>query len=104
MESLLTKCKESIKANKQKTQALTETKENLASTLGEKEQEIQTLRGKISEFEAFKKKAQAEEIQIAETKMVMHQVSWWWARWHAHLVFLITARFSVCTRTHALVT
>ena len=30
----------------------------------------------VKDFEAMKEKAREEELQIAETKMVMHQVSW----------------------------
>ncbi len=70
----MTKCKESIKANKQKTQALTEVKESLSAQLSEREAEAADLRAKVIEFEAFKAKAREEELQIAETKMVMHQV------------------------------
>ena len=74
LEALLTKCKESIKANKQKTQALTEVKENLATTLGEREKECESLKAQVKDFEARQAKAQEEELQIAETKMMMHQV------------------------------
>ena len=66
LEALLTKCKESIKANKQKTQALTEVKESLSVQLSEKEKEC-------AELTAFRDKAKQDELQIAETKMVMHQ-------------------------------
>lgn len=70
----MTKCKESIKANKQKTTALTEVKENLSKDLAERDEECSKLKKKVEEFELWHKKAQEEEIQIAETKMVMHQV------------------------------
>ena len=75
LESLLTKCKDSIKANKQKTQALTEVKESLSAQLSEREAECEAARAKLKEFEDRSSKAREEEIQIAETKMVMHQVS-----------------------------
>ena len=74
LEALLTKCKESIKANKQKTQALTEVKESLAVTLGEREKEYADLKATVVDYEARQAKAQEEELQIAETKMMMHQV------------------------------
>ncbi|TRY78268.1 hypothetical protein TCAL_10647, partial [Tigriopus californicus] len=73
LESLLTKCKESIKANKQKTTALTEVKENLSKDLATRDEECAQLKKKVQEFETWHQKAQEEEIQIAETKMVMHQ-------------------------------
>ena len=76
LESLLTKCKESIKANKQKTQALTEVKESLSKQLSERDEECLELKKKLDDFEAWKKKAQEEELQIAETKMLMHQVKY----------------------------
>merc|ERR1711976_998505 len=44
LEGLLTKCKESIKANKLKTTALTEVKESLAKQVGECEAECDDLR------------------------------------------------------------
>lgn len=74
LEALLTKCKESIKANKQKTQALTEVKESLSAQLSDREGECEKLRTQVRDYEAWKAKAQEEELQIAETKMVMHQV------------------------------
>merc|ERR1719391_1887173 len=40
LETLLTKCKESIKANKQKTTALTEVKDSLSKQLSEKEADL----------------------------------------------------------------
>ena len=46
MESLLSKCKENIKANKQKTAALTEVKEQLASDLALRETELTEERAK----------------------------------------------------------
>ena len=52
MESLLSKCKENIKANKQKTAALTEVKEQLASDLALREQELAEERAKAQEVNA----------------------------------------------------
>ncbi len=73
LETLLTKCKESIKANKQKTQALTEVKESLSQQLSEKEGECEGLKAQVKDFQTWKTKAQEDELQIAETKMVMHE-------------------------------
>jgi len=75
LEALLAKCKESIKANKQKTQALTEVKESLSKQLEEKEKNCVQLEEKVKEFDNWKRKSKDEELQIAETKMVMHQVT-----------------------------
>ncbi len=47
LETLLTKCKESIKANKQKTQALTEVKESLSTQLSEREAECEKLKTQV---------------------------------------------------------
>ena len=89
MEALLTKCKESIKANKQKTTALTEVKESLSKQLADKESELKAavanhsaeitavkteLEEVQNDYQILKKKEQEEELQIAESKMVMHQV------------------------------
>lgn len=74
LEALLTKCKDSIKANKQKTQALTDVKESLSQQLTDKEAECEDLKAKNDAHEKFRAKAQEEELQFAETKMVMHQV------------------------------
>ena len=85
LEGLLTKCKESIKANKQKTSALTEVKESLAKQVGEREAELDDLRSQLlnsqatlsvaqKEIENYKKREQNDELQIAEVKMMMHQV------------------------------
>ena len=52
LESLLSKCKENIKANKQKTAALTEVKEQLASDLALREQELAEERAKAQEVNA----------------------------------------------------
>lgn len=79
LEALLTKCKESIKANKQKTGALTELKDTLSKQLSEKEGQIKELDIKYNaineQYIQLKEKEQQEELQIAETKMHMHQVS-----------------------------
>ena len=85
MEGLLTKCKESIKANKQKTSALTEVKENLAKQVTDKESELEDLRSQFfvtqttltsaqKEIDGYRRREQHEELQIAEVKMMMHQV------------------------------
>ena len=84
LEGLLTKCKESIKANKQKTTALTEVKESLAKQVGEREAESDDLRSQLvnlqstlaaaqTEISNHKKREQSEELQIAELKLLMHQ-------------------------------
>ena len=52
LESLLSKCKENIKANKQKTAALTEVKEQLASDLALREQELAEERAKAQKVNA----------------------------------------------------
>ena len=52
MESLLSKCKENIKANKQKTAALTEVKEQLASDLALREKELTEERAKAQGMNA----------------------------------------------------
>ena len=68
LEALLTKCKESIKANKQKTVALTEVKESLATQLASKEVECQGLGTQLSKIESeldvLRKKEQEEELQV----------------------------------------
>ena len=80
----MTKCKESIKANKQKTTALTEVKESLAKQVGEREAESDDLRSQLvnlqstltaaqTEISNHKKREQSEELQIAELKLSMHQ-------------------------------
>ena len=78
LEALLTKCKESIKANKQKTNALTEVKDALSQQLSEKEAELSAVNESYSkvnvELEALRKREQEDELQIAQTKMHMHQV------------------------------
>ena len=81
----MTKCKESIKANKQKTTALTEVKESLAKQVTEKEVELNDVKSQLlntqsslsstqTEMESLRSKGQQEELQIAEIKMMMHQV------------------------------
>ena len=78
LETLLTKCKESIKANKQKTTALTEVKDSLSKQLSEKEADLIVLTDRFNSTEAelkeLKRKEQEEELQIAQAKMHMHQV------------------------------
>jgi predicted RNase H-like nuclease (RuvC/YqgF family) len=68
LEALLTKCKESIKANKQKTTALTEVKESLATQLASKEAECNNLSSQLTQLqndhEVLKKKEQEEELQV----------------------------------------
>ena len=80
LETLLTKCKESIKANKQKTTALTEVKDSLSKQLSEKEADLIVLTDRFNSTEAelkeLKRKEQEEELQIAQAKMHMHQVSY----------------------------
>jgi len=76
LESLLSKCKENIKANKNKLTALTEVKEQLATDLENKEAELLEARQqcKVSndELTILRKKEEAEEVQIAEVKLAMH--------------------------------
>ena len=96
LEGLLTKCKESIKANKQKTTALTEVKESLANQgkhfffffkVEEKEVELNDVKSQLLntqsvlssaqiELDGLRNKGQQEELQIAEIKMMMHQVNY----------------------------
>ena len=80
LETLLTKCKESIKANKQKTTALTEVKDSLSKQLSEKEADLIVLADRFNSTEAelkeLKRKEQEEELQIAQAKMHMHQVGY----------------------------
>ena len=80
LETLLTKCKESIKANKQKTTALTEVKDSLSKQLSEKEADLIVLTDRFNSTEAelkeLKQKEQEEELQIAQAKMHMHQVGY----------------------------
>ena len=78
LETLLTKCKESIKANKQKTTALTEVKDSLSKQLSEREADLISLTDSFNrtnnELKELKQKDQEEELQIAQAKMHMHQV------------------------------
>lgn len=85
LEGLLTKCKESIKANKQKTTALTEVKESLATQVAEKETELNDIKSTLvncqatlstaqQEIESYRSREQHNELQMAEMKMMMHQV------------------------------
>ena len=76
LESLLSKCKENIKTNKNKTTALTEVKDQLAADLEQKEKELVELRDSSdkvrAELETLRRKEEGEEIQIAEVKLAMH--------------------------------
>ena len=78
LEALLTKCKESIKANKQKTTVLTEVKESLATQLASKEAECTNLSSKLSslqtEYEVLKKKEQEEELQVRPNKFLLTEL------------------------------
>ena len=58
LESLLSKCKENIKANKQKMGALTEVKEQLATDLALRENELAEERRKAEEV-----KSQMEQLR-----------------------------------------
>merc|ERR1712203_739245 len=66
LEALLTKCKESIKANKQKTTALTEVKDSLATQLADREGENEKLINRLKlvqdELDSIKKREQIEEL------------------------------------------
>ena len=79
LEALLTKCKESIKANKQKTSALTEVKDSLSKQLSEREADLialtDTFNRTNAELTQLKTKEQEEELQMAQAKMHMHQAS-----------------------------
>ena len=76
LESLLSKCKENIKTNKNKTMALTEVKDQLAVDLEAKEKQVLELKASSdvmkAELDTLKKKEEGEEIQIAEVKLAMH--------------------------------
>ena len=76
LESLLSKCKENIKTNKNKTIALTEVKDQLAADLELKEKELVEMKDSSdkmrAELDTLKKKEEGEEIQIAEVKLAMH--------------------------------
>merc|ERR1712098_1043211 len=77
LESLLSKCKENIKANKNKLTALTEVKEQLAMDLENKEKELldEKLNSKriSDQLELVKNKEEGEELQMAEAKLAMHR-------------------------------
>merc|ERR1719410_2447804 len=76
LESLLSKCKENIKANKNKMSALTEVKEQLATDLENKERDLAELRSTCEkaneELGILRKKEESEEVQMAEIKLAMH--------------------------------
>lgn len=77
LESLLSKCKENIKANKHKMTALTEVKEKLAVQLEDKEKELQEEKssadGVRQELESIRNREEGDEIQMAEAKLAMHR-------------------------------
>ena len=77
LESLLSKCKENIKANKQKMQALTEVKEQLSMDLEAKESELVEERERgvrvASELTELRGREAGEELQMAEVKLAMHK-------------------------------
>ena len=77
LESLLSKCKENIKANKNKLSALTEVKEQLAVQLGEKEKELEdekeNAKTALDELQQIKNREEGEELQMAEAKLAMHR-------------------------------
>ena len=77
LESLLSKCKENIKANKAKTAALTEVKEQLAAALAAKEEELAEERRRAAELgravEEVRSREAGEELQMAEVKLAMHR-------------------------------
>merc|ERR1712123_531453 len=77
LESLLSKCKENIKANKNKLSALTEVKEQLAVDLESKEKELigekAATKKAVDELELIKNREEGEELQMAEAKLAMHR-------------------------------
>jgi len=77
LESLLSKCKENIKANKNKLSALTEVKEQLATDLEIKDKELLDEKAAkqkaIEELELIKNREEGEELQMAEAKLAMHR-------------------------------
>ena len=77
LESLLSKCKENIKANKNKLSALTEVKEQLATDLESKENELieqkAATKKAVDELELIKNREEGEELQMAEAKLAMHR-------------------------------
>ena len=76
LESLLSKCKENIKANKNKMTALTEVKDQLASDLERKEREVgecrEEVKRTVEEMTVIKQNSESEQVQIAEVKLAMH--------------------------------
>ena len=76
LESLLSKCKENIKANKNKMTALTEVKEQLATDLETKEKDLSEARESCQkandELDILRKREESEEVQMAEIKLQMH--------------------------------
>ena len=76
LESLLSKCKENIKANKNKLTALTEVKEQLATDLETKEKDLcearESCQKAVDELQILRKREETEEVQMAEIKLQMH--------------------------------
>ena len=76
LESLLSKCKENIKANKNKLTALTEVKEQLATDLETKEKDLcearESCQKAVDELQVLRKREETEEVQMAEIKLQMH--------------------------------
>eukprot|EP00092_Neocalanus_flemingeri_P054245 GFUD01063881.1.p1 GENE.GFUD01063881.1~~GFUD01063881.1.p1 ORF type:complete len:1583 (+),score=606.32 GFUD01063881.1:211-4959(+) len=77
LESLLSKCKENIKANKNKLSALTEVKEQLAVDLEAKEKELNDEKAAskkaVDELQLIKNREEGDELQMAEAKLAMHR-------------------------------
>ncbi|CAB4068368.1 GOLGA4 [Lepeophtheirus salmonis] len=69
LENLLTKCKESITANKQKNNCFSRSERKLEEASKLKEERDEALKS----FENLRTKDQNEELQIAESKMMVHQ-------------------------------
>ena len=76
LENLLSKCKENIKANKNKLTALTEVKDQLATDLELKETELgeekDSHKKVLDELQIYRKREEGEELQMAEAKLAMH--------------------------------
>lgn len=99
----MTKCKESIKANKQKTTALTEVKDSLSKQLSEREADMialtDTFNRTNTELTELKKKEQEEELQMAQAKMHMHQVRFD-IKQPAHDSFMLSLTNKMCACCH----
>ena len=76
LENLLSKCKENIKANKNKLSALSEVKDQLATDLEIKETELseekESHKKVLDELQIYRKREEGEELQMAEAKLAMH--------------------------------